>query len=57
LHSKDLWSDDNTTTASQRTGVAGFAYVAAVCGSYRYSINEDNGFRSILVLAHELGHK
>lgn len=45
-----MWSDDSTVGPEYRTGVAGFAYVGTVCSSFRYSIVEDDGFQSSLVI-------
>ena len=48
--SKDLWSDDTTQTAAQRSAVAGYAYIGQVCNSYAVSIVEDfGGFSNIVV--------
>lgn len=55
--SKDMWSDSEGSAAA-RSGVAGLAYLSGVCGSTRYSVcEEQGGFSSIAVAAHELGHK
>ena len=58
LFSKDMWNPDTTLTPDTRAAVVGFAYVAAICSSYRYSIIEEyGGFPEVTVVAHELGHK
>lgn len=52
-----MWSDSEGSAAA-RSGVAGLAYLSGVCGSTRYSVcEEQGGFSSIAVAAHELGHK
>jgi hypothetical protein len=54
--SKDLWSDDSTESASDRSNYVGTAFLAGACRSNRYSIIEDTGLKNIQVLSHELGH-
>jgi hypothetical protein len=51
FHSKDIWGDPFTgSTPDQQSQVVGLAYIAAVCSSNRYSINEEHGgMRSVHV--------
>ncbi len=56
--SKDLWSSFTGQPASSRSAVAGYAFIGSVCGTNRYSIQEEfGGFQSVTVVTHELGHK
>ena len=57
IFSKDLWSADTTQSASQRSAVAGYAYLPGLCNSNRYAINEEyGGFQYVTVVTHEMGH-
>ena len=56
--SKDLWSSFTGQPATSRSAVAGYAFIGSVCGTNRYSIQEEfGGFQSVTVVTHELGHK
>ena len=46
----DLWSADSSLSPSSRASVVGFASVGMICTSNRYSIIEETGgFSSVLV--------
>ena len=45
-----MWSEDSTDTVDSRSGVAGLAWVGAICGTFKYSICEEHGgFESVSV--------
>ena len=56
--SKDLWSSVTSDPPAVRSSTIGYAYIGAICGSQRYSIQEEfGGFQFVTVVTHELGHK
>ena len=54
--SLDLWNPKNDLNPTSRASITGYSFTKSVCGSFRYSIIEDEGFNNIQNAAHELGH-
>ena len=54
-----MWSEDSSANAAQRSSVVGLAFLGGVCQSTNKFtiIEEQGGFSSIGIIAHELGHK
>ncbi|CAF0730548.1 unnamed protein product [Brachionus calyciflorus] len=54
LFNKDLWSSDQSASRSMTVG---FASIGTICNSYKFSLCEDiGGFTNLLVIAHEIAH-
>jgi hypothetical protein len=52
----DIWDDNATLGAENRSAVVGAAFTAGICSNSN-SIVEYAGFNSISIAAHELGHR
>lgn len=45
-----MWKDETNLDVASRSSLAGKAFVSGVCGTWRYSVSEDHGGFSSLVV-------